>query len=234
LGKKTFVISLILLILSLIFFELTSTDFYLQDKLYSFEKKQWLFQDPQQLFHLFLYNLIKFPIYLIALWAIIKVIIGVKKKQPLNCYRPHLLIMLSLIIIPGSIATVGKKSVNVQCPYDIPRYGGTTPYVKLFEPYPRNPHRPDGKWPPGNCFPAGHASGGFALMSLYFLGKNKKQKIYAILFSMLFALPMSWYQTVKGSHYLSHHVVTFLLSLIIISTLNMAIKSENKNESSHH
>ena len=49
------------------------------------------------------------------------------------------------------------------------------PFVKKLEPYPINPNRPDGKWPPGNCWPAGHASGGFALLSLYLVFKDKKK-----------------------------------------------------------
>lgn len=229
-GKKTLAISVFLFIISLIFFEKTNTDFYIQDQLYSFEQKRWLFQDPEKIYHFFFYKMIKIPIYIIGFFALYKVIYGKIKKLPFALYRNFLIVFLSLAILPTTIATVGKKSINVQCPYDIYRYGGNVPYVKLFEPYPPNPQRPDGKWPPGNCWPAGHASGGFALLSLYVLARNKKEKIWAIIIAMSFGLTMSIFQMLRGAHYLSHQIDTFLLALILISFLNVVIKPGGSND----
>ena len=224
-GKKTLFISVILFILSLIFFENTNTDFYIQDQLYSFELKTWIFKDPTRIYHLIFYKLIKVPIYIIGFYALFKVIRGKIKKQPFESYRSFLIVFLTLAILPTSIATIGKKSINVQCPSDIYRYGGKVPYVKLFEPYPPNPNRPDGKWPPGNCWPAGHASGGFALLSLYVLARNKKEKLLSIIVALGFGTAMSVYQMVRGAHYISHQIDTLLLALIVISFLNIIIKN---------
>lgn len=229
-GKKTLLISVILFILSLIFFENTNTDFFIQDRLYSFEQKRWLFQDPDKIYHFFFYKMIKIPIYIIGVFALYKVLYGKFKKRPFGEYRSYLIVFLSLAILPTTIATVGKKSINVQCPYDIYRYGGSVPYVKLFEPYPVNPNRPDGKWPPGNCWPAGHASGGFALLSLYVLARNKKEKVWALVIAMSFGLTMSVFQMLRGAHYISHQIDTFLLALILISFLNVVIKPGGSND----
>lgn len=230
-GKKTFITSFILFVLSLILFEMTEIDFYLQDKLYDFNLHRWLFNDPQQIYHLIFYKLIKFPIYFIAAFVIYKCIIGYKNKTLFKETRAYLIVLLSLIIIPGGIATVGKKSISIQCPYDIPRYGGTIPFVKKLEPYPINPNRPDGKWPPGNCWPAGHASGGFALLSLYLVFKDKKKKFWAIIFGLTMGTVMSIYQMIRGAHYISHQIDTLLITLIVISFLNMVIKKENNHDS---
>ncbi len=229
-GKKTLAISVFLFIISLIFFEKTNTDFFIQDRLYSFEQKRWLFQDPEKIYHFIFYKMIKIPIYIIGFFALFKVLYGKFKKLPFAEYRNYLVVFLSLAILPTTIATVGKKSINVQCPYDIYRYGGSVPYVKLFEPYPINPNRPDGKWPPGNCWPAGHASGGFALLSLYVLARNKKEKIWALVIAMSFGLTMSIFQMLRGAHYISHQIDTFLLALILISFLNVVIKPGGSND----
>ena len=55
-----------------------------------------------------------------------------------------------------------KKYTNVFCPSEIRRYRGDTAYAKLCAPFPADdrPARRSG------CFPAGHASGGFALLGL--------------------------------------------------------------------
>lgn len=230
-GKKTLIISSLLLLLSLILMEFTNVDFIIQDRLYDFQNHKWLLNDPHGNLYKIFYTYIKFPIYLIALWTIYKVYKGFRQKTLFSSTRGYLILLLTLIILPTSIATVGKKSISVQCPYDIPRYGGHTPYVRLLEPYPINPNSKDGKWPPGNCFPAGHASGGFALLGLYLVARTKRERILALIFSLSMGTIMSIYQTMRGSHYLLHHVVTFALALILVSYLNLKIKKEEINES---
>jgi membrane-associated PAP2 superfamily phosphatase len=227
LGKKTLAISTIFFLIVIIYFDLSDTDVHLQDKFYWFEKKRWFFDDPTQIYHLLFYKLIKIPIYIIGFFALYKSIYGKIKKLPFQTYRHFFIIFLTLAILPLSIATIGKKAINVQCPSDVPRYGGTVPYVKLFERYPLNPNSPNGKWPEGHCWPAGHASGGFALFSLFLLARNKKEKILSIIFALAFAVPMSIYQMVRGAHYISHHLTTMLLALMLVSFLNIIIKKEN-------
>lgn len=229
LGKKTLVISTIFFLITIIFFDLTDVDVFLQDKLYWFEQKRWLFDDNATK-KFYYYTLIKVPIYFIGLFALYKVILGWRKKINYGEMRKYLIIFLTLAILPTTIALVLKKAINVQCPSDIPRYGGNTPYVKLFEKYPPNPKSLDGKWPNGHCWPAGHCSGGFALLSLWMLAKNRRQQIYAVLFSLAFAIPMAWYQTVRGNHFLSHTLSTLFMALMLISALNLILKKEDNHE----
>lgn len=227
-GKKTLLISTIFFILTIIFFDLTDVDILIQDKLYLFEQKKWLFNDTPTKYFYF-YTLIKYPIYIFGVFALYKVFLGYKKKISEIEYRKYAVIALTLLILPTTIALGLKKAINVQCPSDVPRYGGRTPYVKLFERYPPNPNTPDGKWANGHCWPAGHCSGGFALLSLYVLARNRKEKIYAILISFMFAIPMAWYQTVRGNHYFSHTLSTFFLALMFISAFNLLVNKKITN-----
>ena len=67
-----------------------------------------------------------------------------------------------------SIGVVGllKTLTNVDCPWDLAPFGGRFPYVELFA------DRPDALRV-GRCFPAAHASSGYALLALYFAFRER-------------------------------------------------------------
>ena len=92
------------------------------------------------------------------------------KKLRYGC----ILFLLAMAFIPLVIAGA-KKATNVYCPYQVTLYGGENPYVKVLSHYP--PDYDFTMHKRGHCFPAGHASGGFALMILFFCFKKKKYKI---------------------------------------------------------
>lgn len=210
--------------MTLAFFELTNTDVYLQEFLYHRTLKLWILQDPHPVYRAIFYNGIKIPLYIIGLMTITASIISFKKNKWIEYRKGFLVVSLTLILLPSLIAFVGKKVTNVQCPDDTNLFSGTIPYVKLFDSYPKNPDSPDGKWFPGHCFPAGHASGGFALISLYCLFKKRKNKILGLALGITMGSIMGGYQMLRGAHFISHNLVTMLLAFIIVSTLNILIK----------
>lgn len=223
-GKKTLWVSLISLVLLLFFFELTNTDLLLQEHFYLPLEKTWILKDPGLKLRAIFYDGIKIPIYIIGVSALIASIISWKKKT-WHSYRKGLLIVtLSLIILPASVALVGKNLTNVQCPDDLNHFAGKIPYVKLFDSYPKNPNSLDGKWPRGHCFPAGHASGGFALVSLFCFFRSKKNKWLALIFALGTGWIMAIYQMLRGAHFISHNLVTMILAIILVSSLNLLIK----------
>jgi membrane-associated PAP2 superfamily phosphatase len=224
LGKKTLWFSLLALILVFAFFELTNTDVLIQQKLYYPANNSWFLKDPHLIYRKIFYTGAKILIYIIGVSAIVTAVIS-WKKNIWNDYRKGLIVVaLSLIILPTGIALVGKSVTNVQCPDDLKLFGGKVPYVKHFEPYPPNPDSPDGKWSKGRCWPAGHASGGFALLGLVCLFKSRKNKIAAFIFAMSMGWVMGMYQLLRGVHFFSHHITTMFLAFIIVSTLNILIK----------
>lgn len=224
LGKKTLLISLVALIVVFFFFEYSNADLAIQQYLYLPLEKVWILKDPTFILHKIFYTGIKIPIYIIGVGALAASLIS-WKKDIWNDYRKGFLIVaLSLIILPLSIAVVGKNATNVQCPSDLLEFGGIIPYVKHFESYPLNTKSPDGKWSKGKCWPAGHASGGFALFSLYCLFRKKTNKLLAFIAAMSIGQIMGVYQMLRGSHFLSHHLITMFLALILVSLLNIFIK----------
>lgn len=216
--------SIISLILVFVFFEYTNVDILIEDYFYDFTNKMWRFQDPGAFYYNIFYRGIKWPIYIIGLSSLAGYFYSRKKNIWPEKRKGLAIISLTLVTLPLFVALVGKNVTNVHCPDDITRYGGGIPYVKVLEKYPLNPKSPDGKFQRGHCFPAGHASGGFALLSLICFYKTRRQKFLAFLFAMSMGTAMSGIQMLRGLHYLSHQLVTLLLALIFVSIFNLIIK----------
>ena len=101
------------------------------------------------------------------------------------------------------------------CPHALSRFGGSVPYVKLFDSYPPA-QRPDHQQ---RCYPAGHASGGFALMSLCYLFGTPRRRRIAVLSGVAAGWITGLYKMVIGDHFLSHTIVSMLMAWIIINAV---------------
>ena len=129
--------------------------------------------------------------------------------------------LLVLITVPA-LAGWGKNISNTFCPSEIRRYGGDVPYVKLCEPYPAN-DKPKRR---GHCFPAGHASGGFALLGLMWLRRTRGWKFGGLALGLGLGWWMGGYQMLKGAHYLSHTVTTMLVAWIVMLAWRRVIRPQ--------
>ena len=125
-----------------------------------------------------------------------------------------MIVLLSAIFIPSIIGTL-KAITNTPCPCNIINFGGTYPDIKVFDKYPEDFIQKS----KAKCWPAGHASGGFALMSLFFLFKKPKHQKIALIGTIILAWSMGTYKMLLGDHFLSHTIITMLLAWIIILTI---------------
>ena len=128
--------------------------------------------------------------------------------------------MLVIATVP-LLAGIGKKSTNIFCPAEIRRYGGDVAYAKLCEPFPAA-DRPARR---GGCFPAGHASGGFALMGLLLVRATRRWRVGAIALGLGLGWWMGGYQMLKGAHYLSHTVTTMLVAWLVVIFWRHALRN---------
>lgn len=73
----------------------------------------------------------------------------------------------------------------------------------------------------GHCFPGGHASCGFALMTGYFAYRQRRPQLaYVYLCSgFILGFTMGWTQMMRGAHFLSHNLWT----LYIIWLINLVV-----------
>ena len=130
-------------------------------------------------------------------------------------YDALLFVIVSLAIIPSITAGL-KYLTGIACPYQLQPYGGVIEYRPgLHFVWPNGLSRP-------RCFPAGHPSGGFALLALVPVVKYKKIMLG---FVLLIGAIMSFYQIARGAHFVSHCVVTFCLAISLLAIIHYCIHS---------
>ncbi len=97
-----------------------------------------------------------------------------------------------------------KSSTRISCPWDLAEFGGVARYASHWTQI----LQPDGGG--GRCFPAGHASAGFAFVGGWFVFRRKSPQIaWAWLGTALtagFAFGIA--QQLRGAHFMSHTLWT--------------------------
>ena len=133
--------------------------------------------------------------------------------------RPALLVLICLIFIPYSVAIL-KTLTGVYSPTDLLPYGGEHEHIgfvaQLYT---------YGMTAGGRSFPAGHASGGFALMALFYLPVQTRMKRSFLLIGLLAGWSMGIYQMARGEHFLSHTLTTMFIALAMITLFGKIICS---------
>lgn len=134
--------------------------------------------------------------------------------------RPCSYFILSVVL---GVAAVGalKTITNVDCPWDLQPFGGAFPVVELFA------DRPDALRA-GRCFPAAHASSGFALVALYFVLRERSRRWAwlglgaGLSVGLIFGIA----QQSRGAHFLSHDLWSaFVVWLIALSMYAFVYKA---------
>ncbi len=120
---------------------------------------------------------------------------------PLLPWRRAALFMVLAIVIGTGGVSLGKRLINRHCPWDYDRYGGAVPYTRLLQGAPEGCRD-------GDCFPAGHASGGFALMGSYFAfrGRSRRAALGGLLAGLALGTLFAVGQQVRGAHFVSHNL----------------------------
>lgn len=202
-----------LLVLAFLIFEYTGLDLGVQDKFYNFETQTWVVDGESAAPRLWFYDGPKIGIILLGLSVLALALLPQKWRLKLpfkGIGRRHLWIaFLTIGTVPAVIGQL-KATTNIFCPSEIERYGGEMPYVRVVESYPEDNY-PDRR---GRCFPAGHASGGFALVGLLGLALTRRGQRLGVALAMTVGWSMGLYQMMKGSHYLGHTVITMLIAWI--------------------
>lgn len=180
--------------------EQTGIDLWLADRWFALEGGQWSWRN-----HWITYDLIhhhgKQLIIGIAISAIALLLLGLRFEALAHWRRPLAYLLVCMLLLPALIA-FGKRFSTVLCPWDLARYGGSLLYQHNLEYAPAYRQV-------GHCFPSGHASGGFALLALYFAGIGRVRRpawllLPGLVIGGIFALG----QQARGAHFLSHDLWT--------------------------
>ena len=112
--------------------------------------------------------------------------------------RPLLYLLLAIALGSGAVSLL-KAATGVDCPWDLLRYGGTRVPLGM------SGMRTAGL-PPGACFPAGHASAGYAWVALYFAALlwRPRWRWQGLATGLGAGLVFGSGQQLRGAHFLSH------------------------------
>ena len=215
--NKQILLTTALLIFSIIFFGINDLDLVVQDYFYNYHTHKWILDWALQPYRLIFYDGAKKALILIGVAFLVALLFFRKTKIVKEYKKGILIVVLSAIFVPG-ITGFLKDNTNMPCPKHEIRYGGTYPRTAVWEKYPA-----DFKQPKTKCWPAGHASGGFALMSIFFLFKKRRNRFIALGVSFVIAWSMGLYKMIIGDHFLSHTLITMFLAWLIILILQKIV-----------
>lgn len=127
--------------------------------------------------------------------------------------RPAAYLSTAIFLTVGVVGFL-KTITNVACPWDLSIFGGRFAYVDLFS-------ARSADWPRARCFPAAHASSGYAFMALYFLMHERSRTLGRIGLSigLLLGVIFGVAQQSRGAHFVSHDLWSAFFGWMIPLTL---------------
>lgn len=180
--------------------QLAGLDMLIADRLYALEGGQWALKEAW-LTSVVIHKFGKYLSLLIAL-AVLTGLLQSYVTQKLRDRRRELIYLLCAAGGGSALISLIKSVSHVSCAWDFSRYGGDQPYASVFTEIVQQSG--------GSCFPAGHASGGYAWVALYFLGVYLQSgwrwagMSFAIIIGLIFGIS----QQLRGAHFISHDLWT--------------------------
>lgn len=206
--------TVLVLIFTLLLFESSQLDVWVQHWLYDDVSHHWLWSKTEPVTRFLLYDGIKGLLIILAL-SLLSVLVFFRRKPSVQSRLPGIrIVFLSLLVVPMVVGGL-KATTDMACPAGLQLFGGSQPYTRLFEAYPDDMRTHNRQ----RCFPAGHASGGFALLSLCFLFREKRNQRAALGLALAVGWLMGGYKMVIGDHFLSHTLVTMELAWLFINLI---------------
>ena len=196
-------------------------DQWLADQFYRLEGHHWALQDAwatQQLVH-------KGGKWASTFAALVVVLLCTHawRNERAKAWRWPLLYLVLTVALGTGLVSLLKSVTNMDCPWDLARYGGLRDYVGLFASRPHD-------MPRGICFPAGHSSAGFAWIGLYFFALMVRPawRWRGLAIGLVAGGVFGLAQQLRGAHFLSHDLWTlatcWLLSLALYLLFQPVLK----------
>lgn len=155
--------------------------------------------------------------------ALVCLYLNAKLFEPLRRYRFGLGTLLVAVITSLIAVSALKAITHINCPWNLSIFGGSEAYRTIFS---------GGTSDSGRCFPAGHASGGYAWLGLYFFVRRywPRWRLQALLPGLLLGLVFGLAQQLRGAHFLSHDIYTLIIcwycALLVETCATMRIKAK--------
>ena len=175
--------------------------------------RDWLIPKDAGWFHQVAYVGPKVGLYAFALWLLFAMAWPARSPAWLGRRRAaYLFVTMAVIAV---VCTQLRAVTQMATPRDLTVYGAVPPnawdHRLLFD------AKPAGY--PSHAFPAGHASGGFALLALAFAWPTAAARRRGFLIGGAFGGAMGLYQIARGEHFLSHTLATAVLAWLLAALL---------------
>ncbi len=196
-------------------------DLWVQDCFYDWNSGQWLIKfDKHSALGLTFYVI---PKILLGIFAGVLLLLIIRQKWGrFTCpwsRRRLIYVLLCLALIPSLVSFL-KAHTGVAYPRKIDRYGGgDIPYRTVWQSIPR--HAGEKRY---KGWPAGHASGGFALFGLAYAPLSRSGRRCGLMIALAAGALMGTYQMLAGNHYLSHTIVSMLLAWLVAGLLAIVFR----------
>lgn len=171
--------------------------------------------------------------HVILKWLLVLLAIGFIGLAAVDVVRPRTslgvlgrlqlrIVALSAILVPGVTSTLKQMSWS-HCPWDLLRYGGDQPYVRLFGAFPAHAF-------PGQCLPAGHASSALWLLALavFWLPARPTAARRAGLLAIGFGTAVAYLQQLRGAHFMTHTLWSIWIACAIVLGLLVSMQARGQ------
>lgn len=175
--------------------------------------RNWLIPHEHPLGHAIAYD---GPKALIIIWALLLIGAAIFAKR----VRVRALYLLACLAVVSVVCTQLRAVTGMATPLELKAFGGTYDHLLLFQ------TKPAGY--PSHAFPAGHASGGFALLGLYWILKTRRWRGLAL--GLAVGCWMGFYQVARGEHFLSHTLATAALAWLLCVGLAFLLRKPLERE----
>lgn len=140
------------------------------------------------------------------------------RRPAWRAWRKPLLYLALAVLLSTSLVAWMKSWTHVDCPWDLVGFGGTRGYHDLLAALPAHAPR-------GHCFPAGHASAGYAWLALFFfLGSTRPRlRWQGFAVGLGAGLVFGISQQLRGAHFASHDVWTLMICWVVALLLHRAM-----------
>ena len=186
-------------------------DFWCQS--FFWDGKAWLIPHEHPLGRALAYD---GPKALIIIWAVLLIGAAIFAKR----VRVRALYLLACLAVISVVCTQLRAVTGMATPLELKAFGGSYDHLMLFQ------AKPVGY--PSHAFPAGHASGGFALLGLYWILQARRWRGLAL--GLGVGCWMGFYQMARGEHFLSHTLATAALAWLLCGGLAWLAKGRLARE----
>ena len=178
-------------------------DFALAQWIFAWEGHQWALKDHWLFSEVLHQRGRQFSITLLLPCLILLLASGIRPR--LRPYRRVLAYLVIAPLIASGMVLLGKHSTGVDCPWSLQPFGGGLPYTSLLQQLFNGGD--------GSCFPAGHASAGYAWLALYFAAAavQPRWRYAALALALGLGLLFGTAQQLRGAHFLSHDIWSLAL-----------------------